>query len=358
MKNSFKIAAVGATGAVGSQLLAILAAREFPVSELIPFASARSEGKVVQWKGKAQRIKKLQQGCFEGIDLAFFDASDAVSREWVMHAAEAGAWVVDHSSVYRLEEDVPLLVPEVNGNLLRARFASRPDRKFSPRERLLSGPNCSAAPLSLVLKPIRDQWGLKRVVVSTYQSTSGAGASAMDELSTQTVGMFNQKPSTPRAFPHQIAFNCIPSIGGARDSGDTGEEEKIIVETRKILGMPQLKVTATAVRVPTFSCHGESVNIECERPVTVEEVRAALQAQAGIILQDDLRRNIYPMNLTSPGDFVEGATGKDSVYVGRIRKDESVESGINLWLVSDNLRKGAALNAVQVGELLVELLRD
>ena len=352
-----KVAVIGATGAVGRQLLAILEERKFPVRELHLFASSKSSGQALSWKGKSHRCKSLQKGCFDGIDLAFFDASDAVSKEWVPHAVEAGTWVVDNSAEFRMQDDILLLVPEVNGHLLKDRLKSRTQGKFSARERILSGPNCVAAPLVVALKPIRDRWGIKRVVVSTYQSTSGAGNHAMKELSEQTLGMFNQEKIEPKAFPHQIAFNCIPHIGSFKEDGSTGEEQKVIAETQKILGMPHLKISATAVRVPTFSCHGESINIECEEPFTeIEDVRSALAAQKGVILQDDPKKNIYPLSMSSGEDRVEGATGRDAVYIGRVRRDPSVNSGINLWAVSDNLRKGAALNAVQIGEMLLNTI--
>ena len=369
MNNGLKVAVVGATGAVGRELLSILEERKFPVRELLLFSSPRSEGKIVQWpahKGKSHHCQVLKKGCFEGVQVAFFDVADALSREWVPHAAEAGSWVVDSSAVFRMEQDIPLVVPEVNGAQLEARLKSNGLDQAKGRARIISGPNCSAAPLAVALKPFHDRWGLRRVVVTTFQSVSGAGASAMEELSTQTRGLFNQQPVVPKIFPHQIAFNCIPHIGSFKfagqessneDDGYTGEEQKIIAETRKLLELPQLKMSATAVRVPTFSCHAESVNIECERPFKIEEVREALRAQAGVILQDDPQRNIYPMGLTAEGDAVEGASGRDAVYVGRIRKDSSVECGLNLWLVSDNLRKGAALNAVQIAEVLLKAVR-
>jgi len=354
MRDGLKVAVVGATGAVGRELLSILEARRFPVRELVLFASARSEGKSISWKEKSHRCGTLKQGCFEGVQIAFFDASDAVSKEWVPHAAQAGAWVVDNSATFRLESDMLLVVPEVNGNLLEARLKSLMGRTVSWRERVYSGPNCVAAPLVIALKPILDQWGLRRVVVSTYQSTSGAGAAAMEELSAQTIGMFNQKSVPPKAFTHQIAFNCIPHIGSFKEDGSTGEEVKMIDEARKMLGMAHLKISATAVRVPTFSCHAESINVECERPFQIEQVRQALQAQSGVIVLDDPSKNIYPLAMVAEGDRVEAATGRDAVYVGRIRRDTSLESGLNLWVVSDNLRKGAALNAVQVGEVLLK----
>lgn len=351
-----KIAVVGATGAVGKVLLSILQSRKFPVTELVPFASARSEGKEIPFNGKPYRCRALTPGCFDGVDIAFFDASDAISKEWVPQAAASGAWVVDNSATFRLDDDVLLLVPEVNGELLDARL-KKGVKNLAPRERILTGPNCSTAQMVVALKPLRDRWGLKRVVVSTYQSASGAGAAAMDELSAQAQGYFSGRPVAPSAFAHQIAFNCIPHIGGFGADDYTSEEHKMIQESRKLLGLPNLRLSATAVRVPTFSCHGESINVECERPITVQEARAALQAQPGVILQDEPGKKTYPMSMPGAASHVEGASGRDAVYVGRVRKDPSVESGLNLWVVSDNLRKGAALNAIQIGELLVKSAR-
>lgn len=351
MRKKLKIAVVGATGAVGRELLSILKDRQFPVGELVAFASARSEGQTVQFNGQSCRVQVLKKGCFEGVDLAFFDASDAVSKDWVPEAASAGAWVVDNSATFRMEDDVFLLVPEVNGGLLEERLAEaeKSGKPLSPRNRIIAGPNCTTAQLVVALHPIRAKWGLERVLVSTYQATSGAGSAAMEELSRQTLGIFNQKEVAPQAFPHSIAFNCIPQIGGFKDDGFTSEEQKVIQETRKILGDPGLRVSATAVRVPTFSCHGESVNVECSKPFEIPQVRAALEAQPGIIVEDDPVRKIYPMGIN--------ATGRDAVYVGRIRKDHSASQGsygLHLWVVSDNLRKGAALNAIQIGEILVQ----
>ena len=348
-----KVAVVGATGAVGKHLLAVLESRKFPVTELVPFASSRSEGKEIHWNGRGFRCQVLRKGCFEGVNIAFFDASDAVSKEWVPQAVEAGAWVVDNSATFRLEEDVLLLVPEVNGELLEARL-KKGVKNLSPRERILTGPNCSTVQMVMALKPLRDRWGIRRVVVSTYQSTSGAGAVAMDELSEQTAAFLGQKKIEPKAFAHQIAFNCIPHIGGfSGPEGSTSEELKMISESRKLLGLSALRISATAVRVPTLACHGESVNVECERAVTAEEARAALRAQPGVVVQDDPAQKIYPMGMPGESSRVEGAAGRDAVYVGRIRKDPSIENGLNFWVVSDNLRKGAALNAIQIGEMLV-----
>jgi aspartate-semialdehyde dehydrogenase len=362
-QKGLRTAVVGATGAVGRELLRILEERKFPVSELVAFASARSEGKSVQLNGKSTSCRVLKKGCFDGIDIAFFDASDAISKEWVMEAAEAGAWVIDNSAVFRMEEDIPLLVPEVNGAWLDQRLASVQGdaKKLKPRERIFAGPNCSTVQLVVALKPIRDLWGIKRVVVSTYQSASGAGSAAMDELSAQVVDVLNKKPAAPKAFKHQIAFNCIPQIGGFVQSGVTeaytSEEQKIIEESRKILGEPELRISATAVRVPTHSCHGESVNVECLRPLTPEAARDALRKQPGVIVQDDPSQFIYPMGMAGAESPVESGAGRDAVYVGRIRRDPSVESGLNFWVVSDNLRKGAALNAVQIGEALLEKVK-
>ncbi|MDR3606166.1 MAG: aspartate-semialdehyde dehydrogenase [Oligoflexia bacterium] len=355
-----RTAVVGATGAVGRELLGILEDRQFPVSELIPFASPRSAGKGIQFGGKTYLCQALKKGCFAGVDIAFFDASDAISKEWVMEAASAGAWVIDNSAVYRMEMDIPLLVPEINGALLEKRLSGDLS-KLSPRERIFSGPNCSTVQLVMALKPLRDRWGLKRVVVSTYQSASGAGSAAMEELSAQAIGLFNQKHVAPKAFKHQLAFNCIPQIGGFVSGGTydayTSEEHKIIEESRKILDEPDLRISATAVRVPTFSCHGESVNVELDRPLTVEDAREALRRQPGVIVQDNPAEFIYPMGMAGTDSKVESGTGLDAVYVGRIRRDFSVENGINFWIVSDNLRKGAALNAVQAGEALLSLVR-
>ncbi len=350
---ALKVAVVGATGAVGKELLSILESRKFPISELIPFASPRSKGKPVQCQGRSFPCRVLEKGCFEGVDIAFFDASDAVSKEWVPHAAESGAWVVDNSATFRYEPEHLLLVPEVNGELLVQRLKAGASA-LRPRDRILTGPNCSTVQMVVALKPIRDRWGLKRVVVSTYQSASGAGAAAVDELRAQAAGYLRGEEPQPKAFAHQIAFNCIPHIGGFKDDGYTSEETKMIAESRKLLGMPDLALSPTAVRVPTLSCHGESINVETVKPFTLAEVRAAIAAQPGVIVQDDPSKNLYPMSMPGPRSAVEGGAGRDAVYVGRIRKDPSLEQGINLWVISDNLRKGAALNAVQIGEMLVQ----
>jgi aspartate-semialdehyde dehydrogenase len=319
------IAVVGATGAVGRELLSILASRHFPVGKLRLFSSRRSEGKAVVFNGQTVHCETLKPGCFTGTQIAFFDASDAVSKEWVPQAAEAGAWVVDNSATFRLDNDIPLIVPEVNGEILEQRVTTG---GRSTRERIITGPNCSTVQMVVALKPIRDSWGLRRVVVSTYQSVSGAGSAAMDELRYQTAEVLSGGVAKPQALAHQIAFNCIPHIGGFKDDGLTSEERKMVDESRKLLGVSDLRI-----------------NVECERPFELEDVRNAIRRQTGIILQDEPLKGLYPMSVTS--------AGRDAVYVGRIRRDTSVDNGLNLWVVSDNLRKGAALNAVQIGEVLV-----
>lgn len=348
-----RIAVVGATGAVGRELLAILADRRFPVDDLVAFASERSVGKPVRFRGADVACRGLADDAWRGVDLAFFDASDEVSREWAPRAARAGAWVVDNSGAFRMHPGTPLVVPEVNGREVVADLPRR--RTGAPEDRILAGPNCSTVQLVMALEPLRARYGLKRVVVTTFQSVSGAGSAARDELKRNLVERLAGRPGAPAIFPHEIAFNCIPHIGGARPSLYTSEEEKIIEETRKILGLPGLRITATAVRVPTLSAHAESVNVETERPWPgVEALREALSAFPGVRVVDELAGKRYPMGDPGPASSVEGAGGRDAVYVGRIRRDDSADHALNLWVVSDNLRKGAALNAVQIGELLVE----
>jgi aspartate-semialdehyde dehydrogenase len=342
-QKKLNVAIVGATGAVGRELLKILESRKFPVGDLVPFASVRSEGQKVSLGSRSFSCQVLRKGCFKGIDMAFFDASDAISKEWVPEAAEAGAWVIDNSATYRMEKDIPLVVPEVNGNLVASHMKSKLE---GSRNRIFSGPNCSTVQMVVALKPILENWGLKRVVVSTYQSTSGAGSAAMEELKVQTGRVLQGSKAEAKAFVHPIPFNCIPHIGGFKDDGYTSEEQKLMLEARKILGLPGLKITATAIRVPTLSCHSESVNVETEKPFEISAVRAALEKQDGLLLQDDPSKNHYPMGAVG--------TGQDPVYVGRLRRDASIENGLNLWVVSDNLRKGAALNAVQIGESILE----
>jgi aspartate-semialdehyde dehydrogenase len=344
-KTDLKIAVVGATGAVGKEMIDVLEKRKFPFSELKVFASSRSLGKEIDCSGKRWKCETLSKGCFFGVDIAFFDASDEISREWVPEARAAGALVIDNSGNYRMSPEVPLVVPEVNGaEALRAVAES----KKSGLGALIAGPNCTTIQLVIALKPLHDRYGLRRVVVSTYQSVSGAGAAAMDELRKQTSDVLAGKPARPDKFKHPIAFNCIPQIGGflgGEDEGTTSEEKKVIVESRKILGLPQLKVACTAIRVPTFTCHAESVLCEFFADPDPREASVLLAKFPGVELADHPQSGTYPMHLT-------GAK-KDAVFVGRIRRDPSSERGLQFWVVSDNLRKGAALNAIQIAETIL-----
>jgi aspartate-semialdehyde dehydrogenase len=285
------------------------------------------------------------------MDIAFFDASDAVSKEWVPQAVKSGAWVIDNSGCFRMDNKVPLIVPEINGHLIATTLNYARINRQSVN-RIFSGPNCSTVQLALALKPIQKHFGLKRVVVSTYQSVSGAGTLAIQELREQTEGWLGGETVPNKVFSHQIAFNCIPQVGQFSADGYTSEESKMKEETKKILNLPNLKISTTAVRVPTISCHGESVNIECVNPISLEKIRRVLRNQSGIIVQDTPSSNIYPMGLTQNKDKVECGSEKDSVYVGRIRIDESADNAFNMWIVSDNIRKGAALNAVQIAETI------
>lgn len=337
------IAVVGATGAVGQEMFRVLEERKFEFKDLIPFASERSRGKKLKLRDREFECRVLEPGCFKGVDIAFFDASDAVSSRWVPEAAESGAWAVDNSGAFRNADDLPLIVPEVNGALLDQLTARA--QSLSPRQRIIAGPNCTTVQLVVALKPLSDRYGLKRVVVSTYQATSGAGAAASTELKEATRMAIDGGRMQPVLFAHPIAFNCIPQIGGFKDDGFTSEEHKIMTETRKIMGLPSLKIVATSVRVPTLSGHGESVFVELQKPCNAEEAREAMRGQPGLELQDDPSKSHYPMGLNSEH--------QDPVFVGRIRRDPSVDAGLSFWVVSDNLRKGAALNAVQIGERLL-----
>lgn len=334
-KNSYNVAVVGATGAVGEQMREILEERLFPVGELRLLASERSAGQFLEFRGQRIRVDILDENAFEDIDIGLFSAGGSVSDKFVPLAVAAGGVVVDNTSRFRMEPDVPLVVPEIN--------AQEIDR-YKPRG-IIANPNCSTIQMVVALKPIHDAARIRRVVVSTYQSVSGAGRRAMEELGQQAVALFNGKELKKEKFPHQIAFNCIPHIDTFVEGGYTKEEMKMIQETRKILGEPSLRITATAVRVPVFCGHSESVNIETERKLTAAEVKAILREAPGVLLCDEPENNVYPMAID--------AVGKDATLVGRIREDDSVPNGLNLWIAADNLRKGAALNAVQIAEILI-----
>jgi aspartate-semialdehyde dehydrogenase len=333
-KNQYVVAVVGATGVVGREMTEILEERKFPVSDLMPIASERSEGERIQCNGKNWTVKRLTKDSFKDVDIALFSAGAERSLEFAPYAVKAGAVVIDNSSAFRMDPMVPLVVPEVNA------------RAVANHSGIISNPNCATIALLMVLKPIHDIARVKRVVVTTFQSVSGTGKRAVDELAKQTVALLNFRDVETDVYPHQIAFNCIPHIDAFLENGSTKEETKIVNEIMKIMEDDSIRVTATAVRVPVFRCHAGSVNIETERKLSPNEVRAILSTKPGVVVYDDPKRNLYPLAID--------VAGKDETYVGRIREDESIPHGINLWLVLDNVRKGAALNAVQIAELLIK----
>jgi aspartate-semialdehyde dehydrogenase len=335
-KPGYVVAILGATGAVGKETLEILEERKFPLSALRLFASKRSAGEVLSCQGKEWKVEELTpDASFVGVDFALISATDTISRDYGQRLGAAGVMVIDDSGVFRMDTDVPLVVPEVNAHALA--LISRG---------IVSIPNCTTTPLVMALKPLQDAVGVRRVVVTTFQSVSGTGAAAMDELMTQTKDLMGFRDPKVEVYPYQIAFNLLPHIGSFNEGGDCSEEVKIARETRKILESPALRLTATTVRVPVLRCHSEAINVELESPLKPNEARAALSAMPGVIVYDDPSKKLYPMPLD--------ATGKNDVYIGRIREDESIVNGLNLWVVSDNLRKGAALNAVQIAECLVK----
>ncbi len=332
-KSAYTVAVVGATGAVGTEMIQVLEERDFPVEELVPLASARSEGNEVMFRGQTLPVKVLEHNSFEGVDVALFSAGAGVSTEFGPIAVKAGAVVVDNSSAWRMDPKVPLVVPEVNVHALTG------------HQGLIANPNCSTIQMVVALKPLHDAVRIKRIIVTTFQSVSGTGKNAMEELVDQSRQLLSFGEAKVSVYPHQIAFNCLPHIDDFLPNGYTKEEMKMVNETRKILGELSLPITATTVRVPVFICHAESVNIETEQKLSANDARAILAAAPGIQVYDDPSRNLYPL----PIDVV----GTDAVFVGRVREDESVPNGLNLWIVADNLRKGAALNAVQIAEELI-----
>src|ERR1700748_2603083 len=336
---AYKIAVVGATGNVGREMLNVLIQRQFPISEVVALASTRSVGTEVSFGDGTLKIKALDYFDFKGTDIVLMSAGGAIAKEWAPKIAAQGCLVIDNSSAWRMDRKVPLVVPEVNADALH-------DIPIG----IIANPNCSTAQLVVALKPLHDAATIKRVVVSTYQSVSGAGKEAMDELFRQTRAVFVADPVEVVKFTKQIAFNVIPHIDVFLDSGYTKEEWKMMVEVQKILD-PDIQVSATCVRVPVFISHSESVNVEFEEPITAEKARAILREAPGVLVVDKREDGGY----TTP---IECA-GEDATYVSRIRKDPTVENGLSLWIVADNLRKGAALNAVQIAECLVnrKLLR-
>ena len=329
----FNVAIVGATGAVGGTMLRVLEERGFPVTALRPLASQRSEGRELDYLGQPRTVRRLTPEAFEDIQIALFSAGATRSREFAPAAVEAGAVVIDNSSAYRMDPAVPLVVPEVNEHDLEGHSG------------IVANPNCVAAPLVVALKPIADAVGLERVIVSSYQSVSGTGQAAVTELREQAAGFLAGDEPEPSVYPHPIAFNVLPHIDVFDESDYTGEERKVAAETRKMLGMPDLRVSATCVRVPVLYAHSQSVQIETTERLSAEDARSLLMAAPGLVLVDEPRLNRYPL----PRD----AAGRDDVLVGRIREDSSHDRGLVLWVVSDNLRKGAATNAVQIAESLV-----
>ena len=332
-RESFRVAVAGATGAVGREMLKVLEQREFPASEVIPLASSRSAGSVVAFKGEELTVQEMTEDSFEGVDLALFSAGGSVSERFAPVAARSGCVVVDNSSAWRMDPVVPLVVPEVNPHDLEW------------HKGIIANPNCSTIQMVVVLKPLHDKAGIRRVVVSTYQAVSGTGQKAIDELEEQVKQLFAMKDITPTVYPYQIAFNCLPQIDVFLENEYTKEEMKMVYETRKIMGDDTIRLTATTVRVPVFFGHSESVNVETERKITAKEARAILSQAPGVRVLDNPAEKIYPMPLF--------AAGEDETFVGRIREDESIDNGLNLWIVADNIRKGAALNAVQIAEELV-----
>jgi aspartate-semialdehyde dehydrogenase len=330
----YKVAVVGATGNVGREMLNILDERGFPADEVVALASRRSQGTEVSYGDKTLKVKALENYDWAGTDICLMSAGGSVAKEWAPRIAQAGCVVIDNSSAFRYDADVPLIVPEVNADAVTG---------FTKRN-IIANPNCSTAQLVVALKPLHDKATIKRVVVSTYQSVSGAGKEGMDELFEQSRAVFVADPVTARKFTKRIAFNVIPHIDVFMEDGSTKEEWKVMVETKKMLD-PKIKVTCTAVRVPVFIGHSEAVNIEFENPITADEAREILREAPGCLVIDKQEDGGY----VTPID----TAGEDATYISRIREDQTLENGLNLWVVADNLRKGAALNAIQIAELLV-----
>jgi len=329
----YKVAVVGATGNVGREMLSILAERAFPADEVVALASRRSQGSEVSYGDRTLKTKTLDTYDFSDVDLCLMSAGGEVSKEWSPRIAAQGAVVIDNSSAWRYDPDVPLIVPEVNADAVR-----------DMKKGIIANPNCSTAQLVVALKPLHDRATIKRVVVATYQSVSGAGKDGMDELDRQTKALYSLQDVQEKKFPKRIAFNLIPHIDVFMEDGFTKEEWKMMVETKKILD-PKIKLTATCVRVPVFISHSEAVNVEFENPITADEARDILRSAPGVVVVDK----------REPGGYItpHEAAGEDATYISRIREDITVENGLSFWCVSDNLRKGAALNAVQIAESMV-----
>jgi aspartate-semialdehyde dehydrogenase len=326
--NKYDVAVVGATGMVGRMFLKVLEEKQFPINNFYAFASAKSAGSKITFNGKEYDVEELNEKSFDRhIDIALFSAGGETSKKYSPIAASKGVVVIDNSSAFRMDKDVPLVVPEVNPDAAKAHSG------------IIANPNCSTIQAVVALKPLHDKYGIKRIVYSTYQSVSGTGIKGVTDLEEGIKG------NGPKTYPHPIAFNCLPHIDVFLENGYTKEEMKMIEETKKILNDQNLKITATTVRVPAYYAHSESINVEFEKDFDINELRELLSNSPGIVVQDDPANNIYPLAVY--------AAGKNEVFVGRIRRDYSVEYGINLWVVADNVRKGAATNAVQIAELLI-----
>jgi aspartate-semialdehyde dehydrogenase len=340
--DGYKVGVLGATGLVGTTILELLAARDFPVAELRPLASERSAGKLIEWQDEALTVQAVGDESIQGLDLVLSSAGGSVSAEWTPKIVAAGGTVVDNTSYWRMHDDVPLVVSEVNPDALQGHNG------------IIANPNCSTMQMVVALKPLYDAAGIERLVISTYQAVSGTGKAAIDELHSQARALVGgYELPEPQIYPHQIAFNALAHAGSFKDGDDhTDEERKLINETRKILGDPAIKVSATCVRVPVVTGHSEAVNVETREPLDPEQARELLEAAPGVTVVDNPAAAEYPMAVD--------AAGTDGVYVGRIRRDAGNEHALDMWVVADNLRKGAATNAVQVAELLVErgLLRS
>jgi aspartate semialdehyde dehydrogenase (EC 1.2.1.11) len=331
---SYNVAILGATGAVGQTMIKVLEERNFPVNEIKFLASERSAGKEVEYYGMKYKVEAVCEEAFENVDIALFSAGSERSKKWAPIAVSKGAVVIDNSSAFRMDPDVPLVVPEVNPE----------DVKW--HKGIIANPNCSTIQMVVALYPIHKVKKIKRIIVATYQAVSGAGATAIEDLELETKAVMEGKYFYPRALPHHIAFNVIPRIDNFEPNGYTKEELKMINETRKIMHEPDIKVSPTCVRVPVYVGHSEAVTIETQEPITAEEAREILKNAPGVVVEDDPFNNVYPTPIE--------VAGKDDVFVGRIRKDLGFENGLSMWIVGDNLRKGAATNAVQIAELLVK----
>ena len=333
--DGYRVGVLGATGLVGTAILDLLAQREFPVAELIPFASERSAGKQIEWRGEALSCRPLSEEGIQGLDLVLSSAGGAISAEWTPRLVEAGATVVDNTSYWRMHDDVPLVVAEVNPDALDG------------HKGIVANPNCSTMQMVVALKPLYDAAGIERLVISTYQAVSGTGKAAIDELREQARAILDGSAPQPGIYPHQIAFNALAQAGSFPDGDDhTDEERKLINETRKILGDDSIRISATCVRVPVVTGHSEAVNVETREALEPGRARELLAAAPGVSVVDDPAAARYPMAID--------AAGRDEVFVGRIRRDPGNERAIDMWVVADNLRKGAATNTVQIGELLAE----